>query len=301
MIKEFWAKTCAFDAEWVPCARSVRRLLNLPPSTSDEEAFLTIWQHTNPDWEPSDDPSHRFAGHPFIKLALSQIVSIVGVVRTVEKDGHIHLVLRSQGINKHEEGAMIRSFLEGVARQGFQLWGYNSGNSDLPILIQRAMALGIQLPHFARRPDKPWEGGEFRRPNDYFDSRNSQAHIDLMEVTQSRFGRSSPKLTELAAASGIPVKVGIKRWPQQIDGENVAQLYLEGHTDLIVAYNEFDALTNHLLMLRVAYLGAFLDDRQYEQEIHAVREMIEREIESEKSHLSEYLDSWRELEEELRT
>lgn len=295
MIKEFSKKTCAFDAEWVPCARSVRRLLNLPATTSDEEAFLAIWQHTDPAWAPSDDRQHRFAGHPFIKLALSQLVSLVGVVRTVERDGQIHLGLRSVGVHQIDEGSMIQDFLEGVARQGFQLWGYNSSRSDLPIMLQRALALGIQLPHFARRPPKPWEG------RDYFDSRNSQAHIDLLAVMQSQWGQNSPKLTELAAACGVPVKVEITSWRQHIDGENVAQLYLEGHIDLIVAYNEFDALTNHLLMLRVAHLGAFLDERQYEAEVAATRDLLEQEIEAGKAHLGDYLDCWRDLEEEMRS
>lgn len=291
MIKEFWAKTCAFDAEWVPCSRSVRRLLRLPHSTSDEEAFLAIWKHTDPKWEPSDDPGHRFAGHPFIKLALSQIVSIVGVVRTVESDGTIRLVLRSQGIHQHDEGAMIQGFLEGVARQGYQLWGYNSSGSDLPILIQRALALRIQLPHFARRPDKPWEG------NDYFDSRNSQAHIDLLKIVSMwGWGMSSPKLDELAAACGIPGKIEIKR--THVQGENVAQLYLQGDIETIVAYNEVDAITNHLLMLRVAHFGAFLSTEQYEKELDATRDLLATEIDKGKEHLATYRDRWQAMEAE---
>jgi len=295
VIKQFSQKTCAFDVEWVPCPRSVRRLLNLPASTSDEEAFLAIWQHTDPTWAASDDHSHRFAGHPFIKLALSQVVSIVGVVRTVERDGNIRLGLRSRGIHEHEEGKMIQDFLEGVASQGYQLWGYHSSRSDVPILIQRALALGIRLPNFARRPPRPWEG------LDYFDARNSQAHVDLLAVTQSQWGANSPKLTDLAAACGIPVKVEITSWRQPIDGENVAQLYLEDHIDLIVAYNEFDALTNHLLMLRVAHLGAFLDDQQYEREKAVLRQLLEQEIEAGKAHLVDYRDRWDELEQEART
>ena len=285
MIKQLWKKTCAFDAEWTPCPRSVRRFLNLPADSDDEAIFHAIWKHTDPDWQPGQR-------HPFIKLALSQIVSIVGVVRTVGSDGHIRLGLRSQGIDHHKEGAMIRDFLEGVAGQGYQLWGYNSSGSDLPILIQRALALGIQCPQFARRPDKPWQG------NDYFDSRNSQAHVDLMEIIRvRRWGASQPRLNELAAACGIPGKIEIKQ--ERIEGENVAQFYLDGRIDLIVAYNELDALTNHLLMLRVAHFGAFLDERQYEAEITATRDLLEREIDAGKEHLAAYRDRWLELENEV--
>ena len=156
MIKQFWRKTCAFDTEWAPCPRSVRRFLNLPADSDDETVFHAIWEHTDPDWQPGQP-------HPFIKLALSQIVSIVGVVRTVESDGHIRLGLRSQGIDQHKEGAMIRDFLEGVAGQGYQLWGYNSSGSDLPILIQRGLALGIQCPQFARTAGQTLAGQRLLR------------------------------------------------------------------------------------------------------------------------------------------
>lgn len=282
MLKRFWNKTCAFDAEWVPCPRSARRLLNLPPDTSDEDAFTAIWKYDDEDWQEGQP-------HPFIKLALSQVVSIVGVVRTVEDDGHIRLGLRSRGIDRYEEGAMIRDFLEGVAGQGYQLWGYNSNNSDLPILVQRAIALGIQCPHFTNRPPKPWLG------DDYFDSRQSQAHVDLLEAISTRVrGKAMPKLKEMAAACGLPGKTEIKQ--EQIDGQNVAGLYLDGRIDLIVAYNELDALTNHLLMLRVAYFCAHLDRERYREEIQATRELITREVDAGKEHLADYNERWHLLE-----
>ena len=283
MIKEFWAKTCAFDAEWVPCARSVKRLLELPEETDEASAFQAIWRYTDPDWEPGQP-------HPFIKLALSRIVSIVGVVRTKVDDDTIHLGLRSQGCQDCEEGQMIGDFLDGVAKNCFQLWGYNSGGADIPIMVQRALALGIQCPEFAKRPPKPWEG------NDYFDSRNSQAHVDLLDVLRPYRGRDWPKLVELAAACGIPGKIEIKR--TRVQGENVAQLYLQGDIESIVAYNEIDAVTNHLLMLRVAHFGAFLSTEQYEKELDATRELLATEIDKGKDHLATYLNRWQEMEAE---
>ena len=287
MIKEFWAKTCAFDAEWVPCSRSVRRLLELPAETDEASTFRAIWQHTDPDWEPGQP-------HPFIKLALSKVVSIVGVVRTKEDDDTIRLGLRSQGCHNYEEGQMIGDFLDGMASYGCQLWGYNSSGSDLPILIQRALALGIQLPCFAKRPNKPWEG------NDYFDSRHSQAHIDLLKIVSMwGWGMSSPKLVELAAACGIPGKIEIKR--THVQGENVAQLYLQGDIESIVAYNEVDAITNHLLMLRVAHFGAFLSTEQYEKELDATRDLLATEIDKGKDHLATYRDRWQAMETENLT
>ncbi len=92
-----------------------------------------------PYGKPEDDPAVK----PFLKLVLSKVVSVAAVFRTVD-DGTIHLFLRAHGVDEMGEGEMIGRFLEGVADEGFQLWGYNSANADLPILVQRAIVLGCR-------------------------------------------------------------------------------------------------------------------------------------------------------------
>ena len=77
--------------------------------------------------------------------------------------------------------------------------------------------------------------------NDYFDSRNSEASIDI-EYVVGGWGKATPSLNEIATPSGIPGKI-------DVDAKEIAFLWLDGKLDEIVAYNEFDALTT----IRIEY------------------------------------------------
>ena len=88
--------------------------------------------------------------------------------------------------------------------------GFNSANADLKILVQRATAISVQAAKFAKRPNKSWED------YDNFDARNSEVHIDLIQILGG-FGKSSHSLNEMAAVCGIPGKL-------EILGQEVAQL-----------------------------------------------------------------------------
>ena len=272
MIKEFKAKTCAFDAEWVPCAESGRRLLGLEKDMPEADVFEAMWAH---DRKEGDGPEVQ----PFLKLVMSKVVSIAAVMREVHQDGRVELKVYSSGVDETSEGKMIQQFLEQVATKGFQLWGYNSSGADVPILMQRAIALGIELPKFSKRPNKPWEG------MDYHDARGSQAHVDIMNAIGGYGGSSNPKLAELAAASGVPGKL-------DTDGGQVAQMYLAGKVRDIVAYNETDALTTHLLMLRVALTGGFLIREKYMDELAAVDALLAEGIQAGKEHFRQFRDVW---------
>lgn len=271
MLKQLWKRTCAFDAEWVACPDSARRLLSLPAETDERTAMEALWRHY------AKEEGER----PFLKLALSRVVSVAAVMRTVHNDGQIELRLASDAIDYTPEGALIGRFLESVATNRMQLWGFNSSGADLPLLVQRAIALGVSCPAFARRPDKPWEGP------DYFDSRNSTAHIDILQaVAGYARGAAWPTLDEFAAACGVPGKL-------DTSGKNVADLYLAGDVRGIAAYNEADALTTHLLMLRIGHFSGQLSDGEYGRELGAVEELLQREIAAGRAHLRRFWATWR--------
>ncbi len=100
------------------------------------------------------------------------------------------------------------------------------------------------------------------------------------------WGKGTPSLNEIATLSGIPGKM-------DVDGEQVAQLWLDGHLDKIIAYNELDALTTYLVWLRVAHFGGHFTTDQYEREQDLVRKLIQREVsEQGKSHLNDYQREW---------
>ena len=191
--------TYCYDAERIPCLRTGRLLTNLPESASENEVLRAMWKRGGATPEKP---------HPFLKLAISRVVSISAVHRHVNDDGTVTLALRSfPEIANPEvpEGTIIviASFLEEVATRRAQLVGFNCASSDLPIMIQRGIAHGCHCPAFGQRPEKPWLG------LDYF-ARFSDAHLDLALILTGGAGFSSavmPSLDEIAAAALIPRKL----------------------------------------------------------------------------------------------
>ena len=102
---------------------------------------------------------------------------------------------------------MLSTFLNAIGENKPQLVGFNSQRSDLKILVQRAVAQGIQAKEFAKRPNKPWEGV------DYFDSKFSPVHVYLIEILGGH-GKSTPSLHEMANVCGIPGKIGV--WERKL-------------------------------------------------------------------------------------
>ena len=120
---------------------------------------------------------------------------------------------------------------------------------------------------------------------DYFDARNSEDHIDLIQILGD-FGKSSPSLNEMAVVCGILGKLGII-------GQEVAQLWMEGRLLEIVAYNGCEALTTYLIWLRMAFFGDFFSQVQYEKEQECVRNLLNTEENLPgKEHLLEFIEAW---------
>ncbi len=280
MFKTIGNRVWAFDMEWVPDPLAGRLLYpEETEDTPDDAAVLRVmWDRGG---ATEEDPT------PFLKTALCRIVSVAAVERKIAHGGEIVLNLMSLPRDpaqdeQRAESSVVGQFLEALGTHRPQLVGYNSHSSDLKILIQRAIILGLEAEGFCRRPAKPWEGV------DYF-ARGSEANIDLKEIVGG-WGLATPSLHEMAVQCGIPGKM-------DVDGNSVAGLWLEGRLDEIVHYNEFDALTTYLLWLRTAHLGGFFNDEGYRAEQDGVERLIEQEIEGGKVHLATFLEEWRHLRE----
>ncbi len=273
MFKSLLNPLFSFDVEWIPDPLSAELLYhveNYPPYSYDD-AFRTLWK------EYGGTPERP---QPYLKTILCRVVSIVGVFREV-KDGTLHLELvclprDASDPEKCKESAILSGFLKAVGRRRPQLVGYNSSNADIPIIVERSIMHGLPGYGFSKRPDKPWEGA------DYF-STHGDYHIDLA----TRLGRynMTPRLHEAATLSGIPGKIGVS-------GDSVAQMWLVGDLQGIINYNEFDALTTHLLWARMAHFAGLLNDDEYTLEQSAIRQLIEKEITNGKLHLENYLKEW---------
>ena len=278
MFRKVLPEVWAFDAEWIPDPQAGKLLYKLDDSLSDKEVMEVMWKEGG---ATEEDPM------PYLKTIQCRIVSVSAVVRR-DQNGSVSLDLLSlprDTDNQEElkESHIIDKFLGGIGKRKPQLVGYNSHSADIKIFIQRGIVNGLSMPDFAKRPEKPWEGV------DYF-YRDSDYNVDMKEVIGG-WGKSTPSLNELSTLSGVPGKI-------DVDGQQVANMWLEGKIDEIVAYNEFDALTTYLSWLRLAHFGGFFDEKEYLKEQELVRELIERLI-PERDHLTTYLNEWNKLQEKI--
>jgi predicted PolB exonuclease-like 3'-5' exonuclease len=283
MIKNVMKRVWAFDIEWVPDPVAGRVLYELEDETSAADVMKTMWEKGG---ATDDDPT------PFLKTAICRVVSVAALERRQLPDGGVKLNLMSlphdpSDPEESSEANVVGTFLDALGKNRPQLVGFNSLQSDLKILIQRGIILGLTAPDFCERPEKPWEG------IDYF-ARGSDWNIDLKDVVGG-WGLASPSLHEIAVQSGIPGKMGV-------DGNDVAPLWLEGKLDRIVRYNECDALTTYLVWLRLAHFAGFFDERQYVREQELVADLVQSEIaRGDHDHLEEYLEVWNKLRNSLES
>lgn len=270
MFKTVGKSLWAFDLEWVPDPDAGRKVYDLSPDLSDSDVLQEMWKRGG---ATDENPQ------PYLKTVLCRVVSVAVVSRKCQDNGDIKLELRSlpKGDEPLAEAKLISKFLLQLGKEKPQLVGFNSSNSDLPILIQRGVACGITAPEFCKRPKKPWEG------TDYF-AKYEDGHIDVKDILGS-WGKATPSLHEIAQVSGIPGKLGTA-------GNDVAKLWADGMVRQIVEYNEFDALTTYLVWLRIAHFGGFFSDEEYADEETRVKNLINEKIGQGNTYLKLYLDKW---------
>jgi predicted PolB exonuclease-like 3'-5' exonuclease len=81
-----------------------------------------------------------------------------------------------------------------------------------------------------------------------------------------------------------------------VDGNQVAALWLAGDLRQIVEYNEFDALTTYLVWLRLAHFAGHFTAEEYAAEQALVESLLEEQsAKPERAHLRKYLDEWQRL------
>ncbi len=267
-----------FDLEWVPDAAGAVRLFDLPPETTEIEGMERLWQ----DAKDYDADTNR---RPFVKYLYSRVVSIAFLSRrAVFRDGNRHIEFGLHSLPKlpleedrSNEAEIIERFLYMIGERSPQLVGFNSLESDLQVLIQRGLVNEVRAEKFSVRPNKPWEG------RDYFD-RYGEAHLDLSKLLSS--GAMKPTLNALTRLCGFPGKI-------DVDGRQVADLWLDGKLKEIVEYNQIDALNTYLLWLRVVNFTGLLSEEQYVVEQEQFREFLTLHAElPEGEHVNKFLDLW---------
>lgn len=281
MFRTIANRVWAFDAEWVPDRRSGELLYGLTGGAADalteRQVLERMWQEGG---ATAEDPM------PFLKTVRCRVVSLSVVSRTRHADGAVSLALstlpsEAASAEPMTERQLLTTFLDAVGTRRPQLVGFNSRSADVKILLQRALINGVSAPDFCRRPEKPWEG------IDYF-VRGGEWHIDMLDLLGG-WGHTNPSLHELATLSGIPGKMDVQ-------GEQVASLWLEGRYQEIIDYNECDALTTYLVWLRLAHLIGLFPLAEYGVEQQRVRELLQQTCQQRPArHLEKYLLEWERL------
>jgi 3'-5' exonuclease len=268
-----------FDMEWVPDAAGARRLFDLPPDTPELEAMEHLWKHAS-NYDAEKNP------RPFLKYMFSRVVSIAFLSRKmIFRDGERVPEFSLNSLPKLpfetgdvDETAIIERFLYIIGDRCPQLVGYNSAESDLQVLIQRGIINEVTAPAFCKRPPKPWEG------LDYFDSRNSEAHFDIL--TKFSRGGMAPRLDEFAKLCGYPGKIDVK-------GDQVTDLWLERDVTKIIEYNQIDVLNTYLVWLRLVHFAGQIGEEDYIEEQDQFREFLGAETQKPgKAFISDFLAKW---------
>jgi len=272
--------TWFFDLEWVPDAAGAIRLYDLPPDTDELSAMERIWKDTK-GYDAIDCP------RPFVKYLFSRVVSISFLSRRVslnsEREKTIEFGLHSLPKlplteDTVDEAYIIGQFFHFIGVRDPQLVGYNSAESDLQVLIQRALIHEVRAEEFCVRPSKPWEG------RDYFDSRNSEAHLDLIKRFSG--GPMTPKLNDLAKLCNFPGKI-------DVDGTQVVDLWLDGDIRSIVEYNQIDTLNTYLIWLRLINFCGKITEEEYYAEQEDFHAFLTQEADSESNqHIGRFLAKW---------
>lgn len=274
MLKFLPDHVWCFDAEWIPCVDTGRRVYGLDPAMPDADVMAHMFAKAG-----ATDENPR----PYLKTALCRIVSIAAVKRMTDGIGaKLDLVsLPKLGAGKNDEREILSSFLTSAGRTRPQLVGYNSVSADVPAIIQRALVHRVAAPKFCARPNKPWEGV------DYF-AKHSDYNVDLKDLVACfGYGKATPSLNEMAAACGIPAK-------GEVSGASVLDLWLAGKVAEIIRYNQRDALTTYLLWLRIALLSGKVTREQFEDgETWLARMLIEMWRTEQREDLFAFVTEWR--------
>jgi predicted PolB exonuclease-like 3'-5' exonuclease len=270
MIKTIADEVWVFDCEWVPDLQAGRLLYRLPEDLPEQEILRIMWEQGG---ATAENPQ------PFLKTILCRVVSIAAVIRQKLPDGQVKVLMsflpdRPEDPAQDEKYILQRFLGNRLEKNNPQLVGFNSRNSDLRILMQRAITNGLSLKSLCDRiTAKPWESRD----------------VDLMELV-SGFGRNyAVSLNELATLCGIPGKINTS-------GDDVCGLWYTGQHRKIVEYNCFDALTTYLLWLRLAFFSGLFNSDEYVEEQARVRIMLEESVQKpEGAFLATYLETWQDL------
>ena len=254
----------AFDIETVPDVEAGRRLYGIDGGLEglDDEGVAKAMRQLR----------MQESGQSFVRLYLHRVVAVSGVLRRRARFGEsADIRIWSLGAPESSEKDLVEAFFRLVDLRTPTLVTWNGSGFDLPVLVYRALHLGVSAGRYFETRDPDF------RFNNYL-NRYHERHTDLMDVFASHQPRAAAPLEELSRFLGLPGKQGMK-------GEDVEGRYFAGETGAIRDYCEADALLIWLIHLRFDRLRGRLDDAELAHELALVREAVR-----DRDHLQAFAD-----------
>ena len=269
--EQTWFFACAS----LPDPQAGRLLGDVPAGATDAEALAALQA------KRGASPEHPF---PPLAPALSRVVAIAAVLRRQRAgETRLELLWLPRDCTRAEQTAeisVVGTFLQAVGKFQPQLVGYGSRRRDLPLLMQRALVLGLHLPEFCRPP-------RTAGPADTFTPGGHQ-HLDVAETLASG-GDSPPPLVELAVLAGIPGSPAP-------DGQASVTLWLDGQLGSVVQQSCFRALSTYLIWMRLMHLEGGIDREAYDDEQQRLLDrLLELGEQPETEFLNRYVEEWERL------
>jgi predicted PolB exonuclease-like 3'-5' exonuclease len=204
--------------------------------------------------DKSDDEIRAIVGTKFPKHIYHSIVCIGALV--AHKDDNCWRVdaLGAPHVGDRTEKQLITAFTNRIAQLAPQLVTFNGNSFDLPVLRYRAMINEVSAPGLAIRP--------------YF-KRYADDALDLCDALASFTPLAKATLNEISKIMGLPGK------PDEIDGSQVGQYFLEGKIKEIADYCETDVVNTYRVWLRYKLFNGSLDQSEFEASEQSLSEFVE--------------------------
>jgi predicted PolB exonuclease-like 3'-5' exonuclease len=261
-----------FDIETVPDIQAARNLLGDYDSKDEAIKDKLVEYHLN-----ITDGKNDFIRHPFHK-----VVTISFLEAEIERnpDGTEYYRLkeiRSGGTPTSKESDLIAGLFSHLSKLNARLVSFNGRTFDLPVLKYRAMLHGVEAKWLHQAGDK-W--------NSYNNRYSMDWHCDLIDAYSDYGASAKVKMSEVCALFGYPGKL-------DVDGSQVYDLYKKKKIQEIRDYCELDVVNTYLLYLRYMQHTGSLNKANYARCLQDLISYLENNS-SERSHLSQFLDSWME-------
>ena len=203
-------------------------------------------------------------GNKFPKHIYHSILCIGALVAHRENDHWTVDALGAPHVGERTEKQLITAFCDKIAELKPQLVTFNGNGFDLPVLRYRAMINEVSAPGLSARP--------------YF-NRYTEDALDLCDVLSSFAPHTKASLNEISKVMGMPGK------PDNIDGSEVEQYFLDGKIKEIADYCETDVVNTYRVWLRYELFRGRLDETGFRASEQNLIEFIKRH-ENTKQHLS---------------